>query len=139
MDKPNYQGTIPRLLIGLLLPVLLVLILLNIIMLFIDHEKAAGFLLLSTLYGFLLMGVPSLIYTLLMEYVINRRLDNDYWVWLSGAFIGAVSGMFFLKLTLEFNAFVLFGALSGGVCAYILRRHFKQKNLHTPVPTVNPE
>ena len=136
MEMQKVQGTITRLLTGLLLPVFLVLVLLNVITLFTDTKNAAGFLVMSTIFGYMFMAIPSLIYTLIMEFAINRRLANDYQVWIFGAVFGAASGLFVVGLKPEISAFVLLGALSGGICAYILRLHFKQKNsLKTAVTT----
>ena len=89
MEMQKVKGTITRLLTGLLLPVFLVLVLLNVITLFTDTKNAAGFLLMSTVFGYMFMAIPSLIYTLLMEFAINRRVDNDYRVWIIGAVLGA--------------------------------------------------
>lgn len=121
-------GTFSRLLIGLLLPVFLVLVFMNIMTVLNQPKDAMKFMLVSVFYGYLFMGIPSLIYSVLMEFAVNRQFQDDYWVWAFGAILGTLCGLSFWESSSGVvNIFPILGCLSGGVTAYVLRRHFNQR------------
>jgi len=84
----------------------------------------------ASLYGYLLVGVQSLLYAFIMEHVINRRLGSDVVAVALSALLGALAGATMLLIFRGWDswfavAWFMLGAIVGLVVGYILRRMYK--------------
>ena len=109
---------------------------------FRDIFYAIAFYLLISAVGFILVGIQSVIYSMLMEFVVNPRIKCDYVAILIGGFLGAASGLFiqllvFVSSVLDANPsrptldyadvdvfFAILGFMVGLIVSRILRRNY---------------
>ena len=129
MSTQQHKGWIVRLLLGFLLPVLCVVLIMAIIGLFNGEKNILKFLAAAIVFGYYFMGIQSAIYSLVMEFLVNRRLAKDHYVLLTGTFLGLLSGFTFWDGSFkDLNFMQVLGALAGFACAWLLRWHFKRSN-----------
>jgi hypothetical protein len=91
-----------------------------------------------TLVGYLIVGAQSILYALLMEYIINRRLQSDITVVGVSALLGAIAAGSVLLLFPRWDALfatvlLAIGAIVGTVVGHFLRRMYKRA-LDAPRP-----
>ena len=128
----NKSGTVNgrylRLAFGFLLPVLLVVVSMTLVTAIVQPGTTAQFLLMGIFFGYLYMGIPSLIYTIVMEYVVVRRLSSAAAAIAAGAALGFASGMAVWWTVLNDFGFAFLGLVSGGLTAWLLSAHFRRTN-----------
>lgn len=131
----QYKGWVIRLILGLALPVIIAAFILT--MTGISYEKTLNvsqtFIIFVT-FGYAFMFIPSLIFTASMEFVFNRKLKKDWQVLLAGTISGALSSLIFWKGTVnDLNIFQIVGPITGFICTWILRKHFKKHVLSASI------
>ncbi|MEJ2466503.1 MAG: hypothetical protein P8045_12500 [Candidatus Thiodiazotropha sp.] len=67
-------------------------------------------------FALIIMGIQSLVYSLLMEFVVNPFIENKYVVYLASIFLGVMSGC-----TLGCGYFALVGAVAGLLSGVVLK------------------
>jgi uncharacterized membrane protein len=126
------QGRKYRILTGFLAPPIIAVILLYFFLLLnssgdSDVRFASGFLLLGIPLAFTLAGVQSLIFALLMEYVINPKIRKKWQKVCCAGLLGVISGGFVGWI------FGMVGMLVGFGLGWHLSHHFQKsvnKALH---------
>lgn len=121
MAKTGYAGIIIRLLMGLLLPVPMAILIVLVLGVFSGGEDVLKSVPAFVVFGYYFMAIPSLIYCLLMEFLVNRKIGKDAFVWVIGGLLGLLSGLMWGGF------FLLIGFVVGFVCALLLRWHFKRQ------------
>ena len=121
--KPH--GRIFRILTGFLIPPILGVVLLYVFLLLLsgstsDTSFAYGVLLLGIPLSFLVVGVQALIFTLVMEYVINPNIQNNWQAIGMAVLLGAISGVFLSWLL------CVLGMVVGLLLGWYLRYHFNK-------------
>lgn len=116
-----------RIIIGVVLPPLLGMILLLVYWRYwpIDREV----LLFSLAFAYTGMGVQSLIYSLIMEFVVNRLFLKSYEVLIVSAIMGCVSG---LVLAINLRELELLMAGTGVIVGLLIG--FLLRYLHSRQP-----
>ena len=82
-----------------------------------------------TMYGYLVTGIQSILYAVLMEFVLNPRIKNDLLVLLSSSFLGALSGYSVMAILFEKGIsdsleWLFVSAVTGLLMGILLRDNF---------------
>ena len=142
MKSASQPGYLERLCVGTLAPAplgALVLAFLNAIDEFgrhrFDIQAVLGMLLFwiaISAYAYLFAGVQSVLYAVLMEYVINPRFRSDAAAIVSSAFLGALAAAAMTLFSPQWKigsvgAMIVLGVIVGATVGYILRRMYKRQ------------
>lgn len=71
------------------------------------------------LFAYMFVGIQSVIYSLIMEFLVNNRIKNNIVVVLLSTVLGILSGIIFLR-----TEFIITGAITGFVMGVGLRRSY---------------
>ncbi len=74
-------------------------------------------------FAFFIVGIQSLIFSLVMEYIILARISDVKYVIASGCALGVLSSFFMGAV------FCVIGVIAGGLSSYLLYRRYKVANL----------
>lgn len=131
----QYKGWAIRLIIGLVLPVVIAALMMTISgALYEQTADALKSFVMIIAFGSVIMFFPSLIFTVVMEFLANRKLVQDWQVLVSGAVLGLLSSLIIWNGTLnDLNFFQVVGPVAGFTSAWVLRRHYKKHALSTKV------
>ena len=83
-----------------------------------------GMYLVSVFFGFVLMGIQSLFYACLMEWLIIPRVGRSYMLVLFSFSLGTLAGLT-LWLLMELVQFLFIGAASGAIVGIALMKMFR--------------
>jgi len=124
-----------RILLCTLLPITLVVLAVLLFGLLVAGAPRAGvtrFLLITLYGGFLVMGIPSLISALLMEFLINPNLAHNDTAIVMGGLLGVLNGLYLVFLldpgTGPMAIWLPVGMVVGLLMGALSRWHF-QKNV----------
>lgn len=122
-EDMSTQGRMHRIVIGFITPPIVGVILLYLVLLFfskseLDIQFSNGTFLIGIPLSFVVTGTQSMVFSLLMEYVINSNTQNRPLSVLFAAVIGGISCAFFGWV------FVVLGVLVGTILGWYLRWHF---------------
>ena len=100
-----------------------------------QNELACGMPRFLVISAYLLMGLPSIIYSLVMEFVVNSKISSYKICILVSSFLGVAAGMVTGKLFL-----VVVGAIVGLLTGMILRKNYEndlanKRTQQTDLPT----
>ena len=122
---------------GIFLPALIQLLFLHIYIAakgnglgdYIDFLSEVRYQFLMIAFAYTVSGLQSVIYALLMEFVINPRFKKHIWVVLISGFFAVLTGlsvMYLLSsgLTDDMQEWLLMSLLTGLIMGFILRRHY---------------
>ncbi|QEP44325.1 hypothetical protein D5085_15055 [Ectothiorhodospiraceae bacterium BW-2] len=114
-----------RIFLGIFLPALISSLLYVIpsgLYILYHSDEGVSVLILFPLFfimALIFIGIPSLLYSLLMEFWINPRFESDVKVWIVGAIVGGLSGAIFHNWEL-----LVVGVATGFLVAFVLRRSY---------------
>jgi len=133
-EQTVVNNRLTRMLMGILLPaVVQASIVVIYILITFDTDGYSGFtdfiqfVFLALLMGYMLVGLQSIVYAFLMEYVINPKLKNHVVVVLCSGLLGLLSGYSVVLVTgtpgdiAHWNVVSL---LTGLIMGVILRRNY---------------
>jgi len=87
-----------------------------------SFESFISLLFIGSFYGFVFMGIPLVIYTFLMEFIVNKFIKSSLLVVFISCVLGGISGGIIFNLNYETGqTFFLLGILSGLMAGIILR------------------
>lgn len=92
------------------------------------NEFTTYFIFTIFLLAYLVMIIPSVLYSLVMEYQVNRRVRSDFIAIALSTLLGLIAGSVFLRLELLSPGVLLMVicAIAGAVVGIILRRCFNK-------------
>lgn len=123
------DGTIKRVLIGAIAPAPIALLLIYANMLFNGDIEFKLQILKSYLfflaYAYLFIGIQSILYSFVMEFLVNRRIENGFLVVLSSIFLGVISpSILHFDFGGGMSGIYVLGGLTGVIVGGMLRLHF---------------
>ena len=129
------MNSLKRLLLGFVLPPFISTALLGLGIFFdklneiISSTDSAMWFITAMLYfwvfGFFFSLIPSLIYSLLMEFIVLRYVHSGVGVVGLSAGFGMLSGLAIGNIFPSFVMFLILGALTGLIVGYVLLRHYR--------------
>jgi uncharacterized membrane protein YvlD (DUF360 family) len=125
------KGWVIRLIIGLVLPVIVAALVMTITGALYERSLAVFEKLpMMITFGYFFMFIPSLIFTFMMEFLANRKLKQDWQVFVTGMVLGGLSSLIIWDGSLnDLNFSQVVGPIVGFICAWVLRRHYKAHGL----------
>lgn len=120
----NFNSKTKRLLFGFFMPILSVPLVGFINILFNNPEDGGDFLkgfLIIILFSFVFVGIQSLLYSFIMEYIVNPHIENHLICILLSGFLGFLSGYVINETLLSSGRWGLFGLGVGIVSGTIIR------------------
>ena len=137
-NTQNPRGRLIRLVLGLISPILTGFIIINflkIILDFIQSKKFTidyDFIYISLIYIPVLICFQSIIYSLIMEYWINRKCKSNWMVVIISSFIGGITG--YIAMCMVYQSiivtsdleFIIIGIFAGLITGSILRDHYQK-------------
>lgn len=123
----QYQGWVIRLIIGLVLPVIVAALVMTITGALYERSFAVFEKLpMIVTFGYIVMFFPSLFFTCIMEFLANRKLKQDWQVFVAGMVLGSLCSLIIWNGSLnDLNFSQVVGPVVGFICAWVLRMHYK--------------
>ncbi|MEM7673320.1 MAG: hypothetical protein AAF212_08275 [Verrucomicrobiota bacterium] len=120
--------TITRLILGATLPVLLYCLGFFGVILIIEDNKSidsvSEIFIMILASGYIIMGIPSIVYSVIMEYLSRKYRNNTLCIARFGSIFGLISGSVVALFSAEFIVFISMGipgAIIGFIIPYILK------------------
>ncbi len=126
------SGCIARVIAGVIFPAPIAVILIFIAIVSgsastLDSSEIVSVYNIWLIFAYLMIGLQSVLYSLIMEFLINRKLNNNYQVISISCFLGAFFGSLELKsLDFHLTEITTLGAFTGVITGVILRTAYQR-------------
>jgi len=134
--QPVKRNRLARILMGVFFPVLIQTVLLLIytvidsgVNAFRGFEHVAKLVLFYIVYGYVITGLQSLVYALLMEFIVNANIENHISTILASGLLGLLSGLSVILILTggnftDIEGWLLMSTVTGLFMGIILRRNY---------------